>query len=50
MWSHYTTSSNKRRHSFDLRMGLRKAASKQGSKKESKPVTDVVVVMACDYF
>jgi hypothetical protein len=28
MWSHHTTNSNKRRHNFDLRMGVRKKGSK----------------------
>jgi hypothetical protein len=31
-------------------MGVRKGASKQGGKKQSKPVIDVVVVMVCDFF
>jgi hypothetical protein len=36
IWSHYTTTSNKRRHSFDLRMGVRKAASKEAKSKASQ--------------
>jgi hypothetical protein len=31
-------------------MGVRKGAGKQGGKKQSKPVIDVVVVMVCDFF
>jgi hypothetical protein len=48
MWSHYATTSCKRRHTFDLRIGVRKGASKQaskqGGKKQSKPVVGVAVV------
>jgi hypothetical protein len=50
MWSHSTTTSNKRRHSLDLRMGVRKEASKHRGKKQSKPAIDVVVIMVCDFF
>jgi hypothetical protein len=30
-------------------MGVRKAASKEASKKQSKPMLDVAVVMVCDF-